>query len=156
MRKLFISSLVALSLVGILSSCSGSPMSSHVESTLNGATVTGNGVSVRELSPQEIPVIDEFSSRTLFRDGDNLIFEYGGSGSAACASNFTAIERNGEVITVTHRVGQGEQGPCTSDYRFSYFLIELDEPISDDVLLKVFSSQELVQTLTLSQQVATR
>lgn len=123
------------------------------ESTLNGGVVVGDGVTIREIS--EDIGIDQLNEGGLIRQSENsFAIEAGGSSSAACLSNFTAIERNGDEFTLTHRIGNGDEDMvCTMDYRFTYFLVETDEPIGDDAVANIVSSGEVARTLTFEKPV---
>ena len=118
------------------------------ESTLDGGVVVGDGVTIREIS-EDIGV-EELNEGGLIRYSESsFLLEAGGSSSAACLSNFTAIERNGDEFTLTHRIGDGAEGMvCTMDYRFTYFLVEADEPIGDDAVVTIVSRGEVARTLT--------
>lgn len=144
---------LALSLSACASPASGPSPSPQQEppkpsdTTLNGGVVLGDGVSIRELTVEDDAVSG--IQPGMVRESDNsFVIEAGGSGSEACRSNFTAIERNGEEFTLNHQEGDGSEGIiCTRDYRFTYFLIEADEPISDAAIANIVSKGEVVRTL---------
>lgn len=117
-------------------------------STLDGGIVAGNGVTIQEFS--EDVAMDELDEGGLIRYSESsFLLEAGGSSSAACLSNFTAIERNGDEFTLTHRIGNGDGDMvCTMDYRFTYFLVEAEEPIGDDAVVTIVSRGEVARTLT--------
>lgn len=164
MKRKLASLIVVAGLVLTLTSCATSsgrapapfpeprlPESSS--STLAGGIVTGNGVTIQEFS--EDVNIDELNEGGLTRYSESsFLLEAGGSGSPACLSNFTAIERNGDEFTLTHRMGNGDRSMiCTMDYRFTYFLVEADEPIGEDAVVTIVSSGEVARTLTFEKPV---
>lgn len=155
MNRKFALGLLALPLALALSACSPSAEAPEetpvIASTLDGGVIEGDGVSIRQADeadyPEEIPV-----EPSLIRVSDNsFMFELGGSSSKACASNFTAVERNGEEFTLTHRSGEGaKDAVCTADYQFTYFLVEADEPISDDALANILVNGNSSRVLTFA------
>ena len=123
------------------------------ESTLDGGRVVGDGVSIEQISPKDAS--DHMRNGVMGRESDNsFIFEYGGSGSKDCLSNFTAIERVGEKFTLEHKIGNGEKGlMCTTDYSFTYFLVTADEPVSDDAVVTVNSDGKAERTFSFGNTV---
>lgn len=118
------------------------------ETTLNGGVVVGDGVSIREFTLEDEAAESGFQAGMVREAENSFVIEAGGSGSEACRSNFTAIERSGDEFTLNHQVGNGAEGiACTMDYRFTYFLVEADEPISDDAITNIVSRGEVVRTL---------
>jgi hypothetical protein len=127
----------------------GNTPSEAADSTLNGGVVVGDGVTIREFSMEDETDSPMIGAGLIRKSENSFLVEAGGSSSEACLSNFTAIERNGEEFTLDHRVGNGDENiVCTMDYRFTYFLVEADEPISDDAVANIVSKGEVTNTLT--------
>ena len=102
-------------------------------STLDGGVVAGNGLTIREYveAPENLP----WEERSLWLADNQLLFEYGTSGSEACKGNFTAIALEDTTVHLTYRVGMGsEDMVCTDDYKITWYLLESDGPLSIEQL----------------------